>query len=99
MLGAEGQEGDGHRHADEGAEDTPEIGPYEHRKHDDDRRYRERAAGDARLDIAADHNWIRLRQAKTAITDCQESNCVMANSVAKTVATSGPETGCGSARR
>jgi len=32
MLGAEGQEGDGDRHADEGAEDAPEIAPEEHRE-------------------------------------------------------------------
>jgi hypothetical protein len=38
-------------------------------------------------------NWIRFRQANTAITACHDPNWVMANRVGNTVATSGPRKG------
>ena len=55
MRGAEGQNCECNRHADEGPEQAPQERPEEDRKQHDDRRDRQHRAGHPRLDIAADH--------------------------------------------
>jgi len=55
MRGAEGEDGERDRHADEGAEQAPQEGPEEDREQHDDGRDRQHRARDTRLDVAADH--------------------------------------------
>ena len=93
VLGAEGQHRDGDRDADEGAEQAPQERPEEHGKQHNERGNGERAAGDARLDVAADDELDDVQAGEHANAACHDANCANANNVGNMVAMNGPMKG------